>query len=59
MSQSFKLSGDRTCGAWAECILATSTPQQVCWKFRLQGHAEWPPPGQGQSEGILSVIWER
>jgi hypothetical protein len=59
VSDDFKLSGDRRCNAWSECVLAARTPTQVCWKFRLQGHDEWPPPGQADSEGILSVTWER
>jgi len=55
----FKLSGDRACNAWSECQQTTNTPTQVCWRFRLQGHNEWPPPGQANSEGILAVTWIR
>jgi hypothetical protein len=55
----FKLSGDRVCNAWSECQQASSSPGQVCWRFRLQGHDEWPPPGQANSEGILTVTWSR
>jgi hypothetical protein len=55
----FALGGDRRCGAWAECIRDVQTPDQVCWKFRLQGHNELPPPGQALSEGILSVTWAK
>jgi hypothetical protein len=49
------LSGDRQCGAWAECQPTDTSDSKVCYRFRLQGHDEWPAPGQGQSEGVLTV----
>jgi hypothetical protein len=33
----FWLSGDRTCGAWAECKELTKDETQVIWQFRLKG----------------------
>ena len=66
-SEHFELVGDRQCGAWSECRLASRTPTKVCYEFRMQGHDEWMGPlralipngsaGQALSEGILSVIW--
>lgn len=37
---SFSLDGDRQCGAWSTCRLISSTPKQVCFGVRLQGHNE-------------------
>jgi len=51
----FSLSGDRRCGAWANCRESSRTQTQVCFQFQMQGHNEWPAPGQASSEGILSV----
>lgn len=52
----FRLVGDRSCGGWAECTEALRTETRVCYQFRLQGHDELPPPGQGTSEGVLKII---
>jgi hypothetical protein len=54
----FSLSGDRSCGAWADCREKTDkrTASQVCWEFRLQGHDEWPASGQAMSEGVLRIV---
>lgn len=52
---SFLLSGDRRCGAWANCVESERTENRVCYKFQLQGHNENPPPGQAFSEGILTL----
>jgi hypothetical protein len=54
----FWLSGDRTCGAWAECKELTKDETQVAWQFRLQGHDEWGAPRQANSEGHLRVVYE-
>jgi hypothetical protein len=64
----FKLSGDRTCGAWAECQQISRTDQNVCYWFRMQGHSELRvgrgqkgpdglDPTQGFSSGILKVTF--
>lgn len=52
---SFSLSGDRRCGAWANCRESSRSPSQACYQFQMQGHNEWPAPGQASSEGILTV----
>jgi hypothetical protein len=54
----FWLSGDRTCGAWAECKELTKDETQVVWQFRLQGHDEWGAPRQANSEGHLRVFYK-
>jgi hypothetical protein len=54
----FWLSGDRTCGAWAECKELTKDETQVTWEFRLQGHDEWGAPRQASSEGHLRVFYK-
>lgn len=51
-STSFHLEGDRTCGSWAQCE-AVGT----CWRFRLQGHNEFPPRA-AVSEGVLKVLYK-
>ena len=55
----FWLSGDRTCGAWAECKELAKDETQVTWEFRLQGHDEWGAPPQASSEGHLRVYYKR
>lgn len=52
---SFALSGDRRCNAWASCREVELSASRVCYQFQLQGHNEWPAPGQAQSEGVLTV----
>jgi hypothetical protein len=54
----FWLSGDRTCGAWAECKELTRDEAQVTWEFRMQGHDEWGAPRQAISEGHLRVFYK-
>lgn len=68
-SATFKLVGDRNCGAWANCSEDSRTPTQVCWKFQMQGHDEWASArfgpfevgggssGIASSEGILTAAW--
>jgi hypothetical protein len=55
ISVTFALSGDRRCGAWANCRESERTANRVCYQFQMQGHNEWPAPGQASSEGILTV----
>jgi len=55
VSSRFSLSGDRSCGGWANCRAVIETELQVCWEFQMQGHNEWPYPGQAFSEGILTI----
>ena len=56
----FVLQGDRACGAWSECQLASRTDDRVCYRFRMQGHDEWLfNSGQANSEGILKVTWTK
>ena len=52
----FSLSGDRGCNAWSTCSAAIEG-NRVVFRFTLQGHDEWPPPGQAQSEGFLTVTY--
>ena len=54
-SVDFALSGDRRCNAWATCREQSRTQNSVCYAFAMQGHNEWPAPGQAQSEGLLTV----
>ena len=54
----FWLSGDRTCGAWAECKELAKEETHVEWQFRLQGHDEWGAPRQASSEGHLRVFYK-
>jgi len=54
----FWLSGDRTCGAWAECKELAKDETHVEWQFRLQGHDEWGAPRQASSEGHLRVFYK-
>lgn len=52
----YSLTGDRGCNAWSRCLVATRDGR-VAFRFSLQGHNEWPPPGQAKSEGILTVTY--
>lgn len=54
----FWLSGDRTCGAWAECREVRKDDTEVTWEFRLQGHDEWNAPPQAYSEGHLRAFYK-
>jgi WD40 repeat protein len=55
----FRLVGDRSCGAFAECRVKSSSPERICYGFKLQGHDEWIPPKPAFSQGILTVTYER
>jgi len=50
----YSLSGDRGCNAWSTCKAAIEG-NRVIFRFSLQGHNEWPPPGQATSQGYLVV----
>ncbi len=56
-SVAYALSGDRACGMWATCR-ASEEGGVAVFRFALQGHDEWPPPGQALSEGHLVVTYE-
>ena len=48
VSDTFTLSGDRTCNQWSSCERdPISSPQQVCYRFRMQGHRESIGPLNG------------
>jgi hypothetical protein len=53
----YSLSGDRACNAWSTCRAAIENGR-VVFRFSLQGHNEWPKPGQAKSRGHLNVIYE-
>lgn len=50
----YSLTGDRGCNAWSTCKAAIEG-DRVVFRFTLQGHNEWPPPGQATSQGFLNV----
>ena len=52
----FSLEGDRTCGNWASCN-AQVVGDRVVFRFALQGHDDWLPPGQTLSRGHLVVTY--
>lgn len=54
----FWLTGDRSCGSWAECKETKKDDVGVVWEFRLQGHDEWGAPPQAYSEGHLRVTYK-
>lgn len=53
----FWLTGDRACGAWAQCKEVAKSDNEVFWSFCLQGHDEWGAPPQAYSEGHLRVVY--
>jgi hypothetical protein len=53
----FWLSGDRGCGAWAECRELLRSDSEVVWKFRLRGHDEVGAPRKAVSIGHLRVTY--
>jgi hypothetical protein len=53
----FWLSGDRACGAWAECRELVKNDSEVLWEFRLQGHSELEAPQKAFSSGHIRVIY--
>jgi len=50
----YSLTGDRGCNAWSTCKAAIEG-DRVVFRFTLQGHNEWPSPGQAISQGFLNV----
>jgi hypothetical protein len=50
----YSLTGDRGCNAWSTCKAAIEG-DRVVFRFTLQGHNEWPSPGQATSQGFLNV----
>jgi hypothetical protein len=53
----FWLSGDRTCGSFADCREITRTDQGVSWEFRLQGHLESGAPRKTYSVAHIRVVY--
>jgi hypothetical protein len=53
----FWLTGDRGCGAWAECHELVRNDAKVTWEFRLQGHDEIGAPGASVSTAHIRVIY--
>ncbi|HTS11686.1 MAG TPA: hypothetical protein VMH00_06175 [Candidatus Limnocylindrales bacterium] len=54
----FEVSGDRNCNSWGVCEWADHTPHGVSFRFMLQGHDEWPYPGQVPGIGYLYVAYK-
>ena len=53
----FWLSGDRACGASAECREVTRNDEQVLWEFRLRGHDEEGVPPTTYSVAHIRVLY--
>lgn len=53
----FWLSGDRSCGAGAECREVVKNDRQVLWEFRLQGHEEPGAPPKNYSVAHMRVLY--
>jgi hypothetical protein len=53
----FWLSGDRSCGAGAECRKIAATNRGVLWEFRLQGHQETGAPARTYSVGHIRALY--
>jgi len=58
LAVSYRLEGDRQCGAWSDCGISQQTDTQVCMRFRLQGHDEVFPPRPFFSEAFLKVTYQ-
>ena len=52
----YSLNGDRACNAWSTCNASVENGR-VVFHFALQGHNEWPDPGQAKSIGNLDVTY--
>ncbi|MGX7004886.1 trypsin-like serine peptidase [Caballeronia sp. KNU42] len=50
------LNGDRACNSWSTCAV-TKEGDHAVFRFSLQGHDEWPFPGQALSTGTLIVTY--
>lgn len=57
-ASSYYLVGDRHCNAWSECVWGDHSPDKLSFRFRLQGHSEYPPPGIAMSQGLLNVVYK-
>jgi hypothetical protein len=55
---SYYVAGDRQCNAWSECVWGDRSPTKLSFRFRLQGHSEYPPPGVAMSQGFLQVVYK-
>jgi Trypsin-like peptidase domain len=55
-SFTYSLVGDRGCNAWSTCA-ANIEGDRVVFRFSMQGHSEWPAPGEAKSEGVLIVTF--
>jgi len=55
----YEVSGDRHCpgGGWLLCEWGVRDGQHLQFRFRLQGHDEWPAPGVGFSVGKLHAAY--
>ena len=53
----FWLTGDRSCGEFAECREVQRSDQQVLWEFRLQGNESSGVPKVVFSEGHIRVTY--
>lgn len=53
----FWLTGDRACGAWAECRELARGDDQILWEFRLEGHNELGAPARTFSTAHIRVIY--
>lgn len=53
----FWLSGDRSCGASAECRQMRKNDHRVLWEFRLQGHDEPGAPSRTYSVAHIRVLY--
>jgi hypothetical protein len=53
----FWLTGERTCGVFAECREVFKSDEQVVWEFRLQGNDESGVPRTVSSEGHIRVTY--
>lgn len=53
----FWLSGDRSCGAGAECREVVKNDRQVLWEFRLRGHQKRGAPRQTYSVAHIRVLY--
>jgi len=58
-NSSYEVSGDRHCpgGGWLNCEWSVHDSQHLQFRFRLQGHNEWLPPGIGFSVGKLHATY--
>jgi hypothetical protein len=53
----FWLTGDRACGAGAECRVVGENDAQVLWEFRLRGREETHATPQGTSVAHIRVFY--